>query len=564
MLMTLSMLAVCLDALTVSAANATPSKDLKAFYKSKGHLSDEELYSNGMRCISESKPDSALAYYSMALGRLNTSLKGADSEMLGPIYNNMGYIYLYEYNDYVQAYTYFLQALEAQDQANDAELKPYILLNIGNVYASFNDQPSAINYYRKAFESITDLKSQSDICSVIVLNLFPDAYMENGAEGLEKDVRRFLSMKGGEGSLYEVARIVAEGIVCSIKSDDDEAFVKFMAALKKAESTESIDKRIRWSIAVMTAEAAKRAGKPGMSAGLLKSVLMESQINGMLDMASVASYNLADCFRVMNMTDSANRYRLLNLDIRDSLAGMGSYGKIRDMHSIYEVKNANDEIQILTIKDKNKTDMLVTVCIAMSLLAVLFVVIAIKNKKLRSRNESLFEQTQRLLMEDRTDRQEPAVSNFKGDSAEEENQKAAETDEPDQEEPKTQRLPMNDEMRRRLESAIRDIMASDEICASDFSLDSLAALVNSKARYVSGVINEQFGMGFNQMLSERRIQRACGMLASPEYDHLTIQSIGENLGFKSRSNFGALFKKYTGLTPGEYHSIAVRKRKESD
>ena len=43
--------------------------------------------------------------------------------------------------------------------------------------------------------------------------------------------------------------------------------------------------------------------------------------------------------------------------------------------------------------------------------------------------------------------------------------------------------------------------------------------------------------------------------------NLTIEAIGNGVGFKSRNSFISAFKKFTGLTPSEYQNIAKSRQK---
>ena len=98
---------------------------------------------------------------------------------------------------------------------------------------------------------------------------------------------------------------------------------------------------------------------------------------------------------------------------------------------------------------------------------------------------------------------------------------------------------------------------TDEIYASDFNLNKLADLTGSNYKNVSQTINEQFGKNFNQLLNEYRIKEACRRLSDIEhFGHHTIEAIGQDVGFGSRSTFVTTFKKITGLTPSEFQHQA--------
>lgn len=532
--------------LQADAANATTSKEFKDFINNNRHLSSENLFTNGLRCIAESKPDSALAYYAIALARYDNDATGSDAHTLGSIYNNIGYIYLYVYNDCVQAYEYFIKALETQEKSDDKELKPYILLNIGNVFAMFNDQTTAIDSYKKAFASLRLDGSDNEIASIIALNLFPDAYIEGRVPEITSDLNKFLAMPEAGGLLEQSARLVAQGIRDEQTGHRDRE--TFKAALEIYDKDPNADRRIRTSLAFMEAESSVRSGDINHSIQILRDILHSSIDDGAIDLAAVAAYNLSNCYSMIQMPDSADHFRLRNLDLRDSLLNMGNFGKIKDIHSMHLRRYAQEEIRILALKERNRTNLLILSGIASFILLTLLAIIVVKNKKLKTQNEYLFQHARRLS--DKSEDSSGDVIDI--NESEQSNNTITEQ--------QTSKI-VSDEIRDTLKEEISRVFRSEDIFSPDFSLDRLAFLVNSKTRYVSSVINECFGCSFNQKLGEIRITRACHMLADRQYDKFTIQHIAESLGFKSRSNFGALFKKTTGLTPGEYHSIAVKKRK---
>lgn len=103
---------------------------------------------------------------------------------------------------------------------------------------------------------------------------------------------------------------------------------------------------------------------------------------------------------------------------------------------------------------------------------------------------------------------------------------------------------------------------TEEIFALDFNMQKLATLVNSNYNNVSQVVNEQFGKNFSQLLNEYRIKEACRRLNNLEkYGNMTIESIGNDLGYGSRSTFITQFKALTSLTPSEFQNLARQQSK---
>lgn len=105
---------------------------------------------------------------------------------------------------------------------------------------------------------------------------------------------------------------------------------------------------------------------------------------------------------------------------------------------------------------------------------------------------------------------------------------------------------------------VKDVMNySSEIFSYGFTLNRLADLVGLRHHLVSQAINEVYGHNFNVLLNEYRIKEACRRLNNrDEYGNFSIEGIAQSVGFKSRTNFSALFKQTTGLTPSEYQKLS--------
>jgi AraC-like DNA-binding protein len=84
----------------------------------------------------------------------------------------------------------------------------------------------------------------------------------------------------------------------------------------------------------------------------------------------------------------------------------------------------------------------------------------------------------------------------------------------------------------------------------NIKLAEVAASIDSTPHELSQVINDRLGISFNQYINEYRVKAACIMLQ--ESDHLTVEGIGQEVGFKSRSAFYTAFKTFMDETPGQY------------
>ncbi len=59
------------------------------------------------------------------------------------------------------------------------------------------------------------------------------------------------------------------------------------------------------------------------------------------------------------------------------------------------------------------------------------------------------------------------------------------------------------------------------------------------------------GVSFQKLKNELRCDMAMDFLKFPE---LTIEEVSEKVGFSEQSTFYRAFKKWTGITPGEYRN----------
>ncbi len=81
-------------------------------------------------------------------------------------------------------------------------------------------------------------------------------------------------------------------------------------------------------------------------------------------------------------------------------------------------------------------------------------------------------------------------------------------------------------------------------------LAQVAESLDSTPHEVSQLINQRLGMSFNAYINQFRVEAACQMLK--EADHLTIEGIGQEVGFNSRSAFYMAFKTVMDQTPAQY------------
>jgi YesN/AraC family two-component response regulator len=90
------------------------------------------------------------------------------------------------------------------------------------------------------------------------------------------------------------------------------------------------------------------------------------------------------------------------------------------------------------------------------------------------------------------------------------------------------------------------------------TLDDMCKKLNTNRTYLSQMIHDNFNQNFNGYLNELRIKEARRLLTESKYDHLSIEGIGEMVGFRNKVTFHSIFKKYIGVTPSYFRgSVAL-------
>jgi AraC-like DNA-binding protein len=86
-----------------------------------------------------------------------------------------------------------------------------------------------------------------------------------------------------------------------------------------------------------------------------------------------------------------------------------------------------------------------------------------------------------------------------------------------------------------------------------YSLNDLSREIKVPSYLISTLINQEFALSFREYINNFRIKELERMIQEdPKFDLLTIEAIGQKLGFKSRTSLVNAIKSRTGLTPKEF------------
>ncbi|QOG03546.1 AraC family transcriptional regulator [Flavobacterium sp. MDT1-60] len=108
-----------------------------------------------------------------------------------------------------------------------------------------------------------------------------------------------------------------------------------------------------------------------------------------------------------------------------------------------------------------------------------------------------------------------------------------------------------------LSEKLENVMIEKELFKnSNLTLQDLAKEVNISSHQLSQFLNNNLGKNFTSFINEFRVNEACQIIKSS--DKFTLESIGYDVGFNSKSAFFAAFKKHTGTTPLNYQLQALQ------
>lgn len=92
----------------------------------------------------------------------------------------------------------------------------------------------------------------------------------------------------------------------------------------------------------------------------------------------------------------------------------------------------------------------------------------------------------------------------------------------------------------------------------DLTQQEVASHVNMNVTYFSLLFKEQMELSYIKYLTKIRIDKAKGMLR----EGISVQDISERVGYYHARHFTEVFKKYVGITPGQYRTQLKEKTYE--
>ena len=95
-----------------------------------------------------------------------------------------------------------------------------------------------------------------------------------------------------------------------------------------------------------------------------------------------------------------------------------------------------------------------------------------------------------------------------------------------------------------------------------YTLKQLAEDTQIPLHHLSAVINQHYGMHFNDFINYYRVHHCRLKILNEEWKQKKLEAIGIESGFNNRNTFTCAFKKVIGINPSEYLKSIKKNIKE--
>ena len=488
-------------------------------------------------------PDSAVIYYTAIINRYSDSMQQEEKVICLKAALEMWELVFFHYFDYSSSFATLSKAKEISD-AIDRE-KSRVDLYYGCMYNTLYEQSEdygmgkkAFGYFSRAFDKALD-EIDMMVCRMAFGNLVAVAGALGDLKEIKDKVARYRNIadeEQWEGREFDLGLYDAEILDASGRYEESALAYKNLIELARKPGLE----RYRY------------AALQGLIASLIHDRKFDealSQIQSadtMIDADNLRDvrlmlYNMrTECYDSLRNYEMARRCKADYVMLKDSLLSFNQAAAVKSMEFMDDIREIDRQLTESRQKRQRQMFYLIAAIAILVFVGVAWWRLRLKTKALESANKSLYRKNQELLhLEADALRMKEAAA------------VGLNVGEDDHDRLRKYKVsPVDDDMRETLWNSVVDVLDhSPEIYDPDFSLERLADLCGSKAKYVSQVINERGG-NFKTLINTRRIHKACRCMS--ESRNLTIEAIANNVGFRSANAFRSSFKRVTGLSPSQY------------
>lgn len=504
-------------------------------YRRYHDTDSKTLASLGRELISRQSNDTAMAVFTILANRFDVDVDDANKRYAIEARLSLGVLNFLNAN-YAAAYSNFLTATQLEGRTDSPGN-----LNLSAIYLYYGDRQRAYRSLRQVFYAAVKSGNRY-MASAALINLLTSDIDESimPSDTLRSIIGTFRQRvpRSPDDKAWPLAHCYSEAAAFSLDRRHREAIDMLRASLDSAHRL-LIPKREYFASFTALGKEYLSAGRPDSSEYFFRSAEKIARDNSFVELLIDVYSELSALYASTGRPDLASEYKYKHLELHDSVFNAREFGRIHDLELFYEADKFEKRINRIKMEEQMRSRIFAITGVGLVILAVMLVVLFLQNRTLRLKNRSLFERNMEIMSTEKIDFPDDAEQEKKYNSS-----------------------ALSEETRSRIAADIRRVMADEAVfCRKGFSMRELAEHCNSNQRYVSQVLNEDFGKTFTQLLNERRINVARRRLMDfDHYGNLTIEAIVSDLGFKSRSTFSKTFKRLTGLTPSEFQRMAASEK----
>lgn len=555
----------CLIYLIVRPINTmSTERNYDKFFYQYRNYSLPQLSELGKEYLLKHMPDSAIACYAMIATETEGKKDLPSLKILAQTYNTLGFLFLYEKGDNNSAYNYLLKSKELSEENAFDDLLSSVYLNIGNITVA-NDEHRALDMFRHSLEKSISNNNRA-LANIAFLNMVNIAMSLKNQDILKKILSQNPCTEESDSiALSQFTRLTAEGAEAFLNSDYEKAESFLQAASENIDTSLQPERYLLQALGNLV-EVYRLSGNTAkllVTLDRMEELCTRWNVN---EMKLEVYRTRTDVLRQLGRNDEADTYDMKRHILSDTIYSYRRGYELKNVetqHEIGKMKTLMEEVDRIS-----RTRLRIIICaVVMILLLMTFLFLIWHQKKrvdgllldLYARHKSVEEPDNKNISDSTTEAEEEYCLSS-GDNEETTNLiDNSEINEIGKEKYKS--IPLSDSEKTIYAERInRTLEQTAEVFSPGFNIDTLADLAGLPTKTVSRIINESFGMNFNVYVNQYRIREATRRLDSGKYDRLTIDVISEELGFRNRSHFAAVFKSTVGMSPSDFRRAAKLKR----
>ena len=512
-------------------------------WKKWEQLSSQQLLDRARDYVfADEHPDSQLVLLSIVANRYYANPKDKEAQKQGILaFNALGATFDLYYHEYAKAYSNLLIARKIATDNNLMVILPEIDQRIVGIKRSLmtilNEdgyREELIKLLREVFHEAIEVKDYNNI-TLAIMNMVAIANEDSLEHTIVKDMETFENIvfpKEEQSTQYHFAQIMIGGVKAFMRHDYQAALDEYDKLLDRKMVNKTINLQYQYNYHFLRAilfMVSNQNEKLLQELNAMQRIGFKSKTPGCILSAYEAKRDFYT--KIVPQKDSCQKYQLLYLQMKDSIMNNQKLNSLKETEFLFQLNVANEQMREQAYEQRMQRYIIYGIAAIATLLAVLLFVLYQHYRNVSRKNKQLYQRNLELLAADKEKKE--MKKKYESSS-------------------------LTEQGKESLLQKIMEVMeTNDEIYSQEFSLTRLSEILEADHHHVSQAINEQLNKSFSALINEYRIKEACRRMNDPkQYGHLSIEGIGNTVGFKSRPYFVKVFKEQTGLTPSAYLKLA--------